>query len=760
MARPNCTSVCGIIGRHEFDNSFESEPIMRRLESIGIRFEKKVKSRIRDFFLLGQGMVTESIPQAAETLLKRDYPQIDEFSGDEKLEPIFVPEGYVPNNPYIIKTEDMEFIEEQFPYETKRIVGDLAEKEAYFVLRKYFQQKDEVVIVIHRLEMHLLAKKFRKQPNDNCEMDFIIVNFTHSYIMNLEVKNLLGTKKYKKGLSSMEVVSQQIKKCQNCLEDWFSVDLEGSWHFIGAIFCLKLEQNLTFCNVCQPYIIVGEDELFEKMDALSLECQNQRRSCIFNNSPETLKTLACCLFYCCPVVELPLKGSHASLVQKSLEKSGSIDNIKLWCFPTPQQRLILNHDKLIFSAPWGSGKTMLMIAKAIELAKLGRKVCFLIFNVGIISCDKKTLLSFEIKEKLKDYETIKVESIPFYNGHDHCFQDITFGYDSLIIDEFFDDFNQLSYHSQSEILELLASKEFVWLAISNTYFGALVKQCDNPDDLIKSWFPDFKLAKMNIPLRMPLEVSKSLKSNYSFQKEIAQIELNTKLFAEADLPTNLAEGPKIHEYGKECIQPLPNLLQQAFNDMKKDEFALIVINDFASYNDDLIKHYMKVPTHKQRQRLKNYLQNETLRYRDWMKSYIGKDSDECQCKSIINVLTIELAMEAIGRPPPIYHCVHHSDEEEIIKDWINGRRLQDLVTSSRLVRGFEHDLIINIAGFSDISSRTSCQLFRIFCNPFLEMSTVLTNFLVLLHDCKTVMVRGKRPQFEFSEATISKTIGK
>ena len=171
-------------------------------------------------------------------------------------------------------------------------------------------------------------------------------------------------------------------------------------------------------SVNRPYIIVGEDELFEKMEALSLECQNQRRSCIFNNSPETFKTLACCLFYCCPVVELPLKGSHTSLVQKSLEKSGSIDNIKLWCFPTPQQRSILNHDKLIFSAPWGSGKTMLMIAKAIDLAKLGRKVCFLIFNVGIISCDKKTLLTFEIKEKLKEYETIKVESIPFYNGHD------------------------------------------------------------------------------------------------------------------------------------------------------------------------------------------------------------------------------------------------------------------------------------------------------------------------------------------------------
>lgn len=44
--------------------------------------------------------------------------------------------------------------------------------------------------------------------------------------------------------------------------------------------------------------------------------------------------------------------------KKAINEAGSAENIKLWCYPTPQQRQIFNGKKLVLLGPWGSGKTM------------------------------------------------------------------------------------------------------------------------------------------------------------------------------------------------------------------------------------------------------------------------------------------------------------------------------------------------------------------------------------------------------------------
>ena len=66
--------------------------------------------------------------------------------------------------------------------------------------------------------------------------------------------------------------------------------------------------------------------------------------------------------------------------KKAINDAGSAENIKVWCYHTPQQRLIFSEPKLILLGAWGTGKTLFMIAESIRLAELGQKVLFLLFS--------------------------------------------------------------------------------------------------------------------------------------------------------------------------------------------------------------------------------------------------------------------------------------------------------------------------------------------------------------------------------------------
>ena len=58
------------------------------------------------------------------------------------------------------------------------------------------------------------------------EFDFIIVNYTHQYIMNVEVKKWLG-KIQNKDIDIGKEVRVQLEKRKKLIEDWFSTDLKG-----------------------------------------------------------------------------------------------------------------------------------------------------------------------------------------------------------------------------------------------------------------------------------------------------------------------------------------------------------------------------------------------------------------------------------------------------------------------------------------------------------------------------------------------------
>ena len=108
-------------------------------------------------------------------------------------------------------------------------------------------------------------------------------------------------------------------------------------------------------------------------------------------------------------------------------------------------------------------------------------------------------------------------------------------------------------------------------------------------------------------------------------------------------------------------------------------------------------------------------------------------------------MTIEIALERLGRKTPKYHCINCSSPLNEVRDWISGKREQDLVVSNALVKGFEFSIIIDAAVYIMLSSRSSGKLVKINCNKMLlDMLAVYNKFLKGSHNCQNMMIREKR----------------
>ena len=106
------------------------------------------------------------------------------------------------------------------------------------------------------------------------------------------------------------------------------------------------------------------------------------------------------------MVALPVGGNLTTAVREAIEKAGSRDNIYIWCYPTPGQRAILSNTKIVFASPFGSGKTLFMVVKAIELADKGENVLFLIFiDAEAVPSKTKPLLYYDLEESSRNTPT-------------------------------------------------------------------------------------------------------------------------------------------------------------------------------------------------------------------------------------------------------------------------------------------------------------------------------------------------------------------
>ena len=138
----------------------------------------------------------------------------------------------------------------------------------------------------------------------------------------------------------------------------------------------------------------------------------------------------------------------------------------------------IDESYLVFVACWGTGKTLLMMTKAMELNELGEKVLMLIFlNGKEIEEGQKSLLILDLEEKLKEYRNVTVKGVRYMelSGDDYYMKDLdgndlsTDGYDHIFVDEYFEDLIKLNKESTKKFKEMLEGKMTVWVSLSNSY---------------------------------------------------------------------------------------------------------------------------------------------------------------------------------------------------------------------------------------------------------------------------------------------------
>ena len=153
--------------------------------------------------------------------------------------------------------------------QTKR---DMLEHQVYDALKKYFSNRsNENVLVIQGLE---LVKLSGARRSDKQEVDFLIVNFTHQYILNIEVKKWLGQIQGKSD-NIINKAKDQLESIKTILEDWFGADLKGSWKYVSALFCQCMEEILRNCNHCNKFVATNSDQISVIMESLEIHSELQ-----------------------------------------------------------------------------------------------------------------------------------------------------------------------------------------------------------------------------------------------------------------------------------------------------------------------------------------------------------------------------------------------------------------------------------------------------------------------------------------------------
>ena len=234
------------------------------------------KVNVQEYYILGQNIGTSSILELVELLLQRDYPEIAIFDGskDGSVGPIFVPEGYLPKKPKVVDPDIAAEIKRQFPDDNKLLgdvkqtEGDLLERQVYEALQTHFKsRKKEDVLIVQGLEMVKLGGESGRNVH---EIDFLVINFTYQYILNIEVKKWLGQIEGRPE-NIIDKARDQLENNRNLIEDWFAADLKGSWRYASALYCTSMEQILKDCPNCHPFIATNKNEVLNIMKNLEDE---------------------------------------------------------------------------------------------------------------------------------------------------------------------------------------------------------------------------------------------------------------------------------------------------------------------------------------------------------------------------------------------------------------------------------------------------------------------------------------------------------
>ena len=149
-----------------------------------------------------------------------------------------------------------------------KFYGDVIEMKIYGHLKLKLEKSGDDFGLFHSLDLSKLDL-FNQQtlPGGNprflMEKDLVIVNKTQRYVMVVSVKRSLNEKGKNPTKTVVAKIPKEIEDARIRLESWFATEIDTSWKFIPVIFCEDLDANLSpFCTGC-PKNFTGHNHIIK-----------------------------------------------------------------------------------------------------------------------------------------------------------------------------------------------------------------------------------------------------------------------------------------------------------------------------------------------------------------------------------------------------------------------------------------------------------------------------------------------------------------
>jgi hypothetical protein len=363
--------------KKEMKNESQDEKDKKKgLRKIAENQEKFYNKPLQKVFNMGGGYQQWDVTAAAEMFLKRDYPDIAKISETDgqagQTGQVFLPQTWLSGVPAVVDMTNWKNKEplldnmtldkkEEMKSDFIKTKGEPAEKCVYEKLSQYFKDKKEEVVLIHSAK--ILEPDLSKRKGD-FEKDFIVINKSKQYFLNVEVKTSLSQQKHQQGKSTIykstiDSSLEQVEGSKRLLEDYFGADLTQDWKFIGAVYTesLKLQSSVN-CSECNSFIIVGQASIIPQMEAIMKELEKIRPTC--TPSPMVYRTVVKHLLFSAHASPAPVTSNMGSRVLKNVEEAGTAENVALWSLWTPAQRSLTEATDLpfvTFISSFSTGKT-------------------------------------------------------------------------------------------------------------------------------------------------------------------------------------------------------------------------------------------------------------------------------------------------------------------------------------------------------------------------------------------------------------------
>ena len=334
-----------------------------------LKLGQERKKKVNTNFFLGNGIKEKDPKEAATKLLNRDHKDVENlnenyFNG--KLGAKFLPPTYFSDIPQIVNPDAYETKKNFKPKTVDKIRAEKAEKTMFQALQRHFNDtKDDVLV--------LSSHKFSHNTSVT-EKDFIILNLSKGYVMNLEVK--YNSKKFKSA-------QKQLYDGKDRLSEIFS-EVSG-WKFIG-VFYAQTGEKMFDCpkKKCSTYAIIGEDEIEEKLKQIekyiAIENETWEPSEHVKEFVELFKEL---VFIAQGNPYAPVTDSAINKqTSRDIDKAGTFENI---CFWTPDQLSIADAVEMEFvflNSFYSTGKTTLLKRRAKHLDEKNKELRNNSKNVG------------------------------------------------------------------------------------------------------------------------------------------------------------------------------------------------------------------------------------------------------------------------------------------------------------------------------------------------------------------------------------------